>query len=55
MLNPKYLKYALFGQTWKPIIVYLFVYLACFTFYVGLLQDCDDKTEENHSNVNSGV
>ena len=53
MLNPKYIKYALFGQTWKPIVVYLFVYLACFAFYVGLLPDCDDKREEVHSNVST--
>ena len=36
MCNPKYIKYGLLGQAWKPVVVYLVVHIICIIFYANL-------------------
>ena len=36
MCNPKYIRYGLLGQAWKPVVVYLVVHIICILFYANL-------------------
>ena len=40
MCNPKYIRYGLLGQAWKPVVVYLVVHIICMIFYANL-GDCE--------------
>ena len=44
MCNPKYIKYGLLGQAWKPVVVYLVVHIICIIFYANL-DECKYKIE----------
>ena len=53
MFNPRYMKHALFGQTWKPIVVYQIVQV-CVLIFHECLENCDMK-QENSTNTSKKV
>ena len=41
MFNLKYMKHAVFGQTWRPVVCYLAVQIAVLIFYEFMLGNCE--------------